>query len=351
MAQNLETGLIINKLTGDTVGLNVQNSDALINNVTVGKGNLVGFGNTVVGQSAMTGKTYFQYSTAIGYRALKDNQSSNNTAIGTNSLSKNTTGNDNIAIGAESLSNNTTSSNNIAIGGTTLLNLSNGGVNICIGNSVFANLTAGTKNTVISNDIYGIIETHRNTIIGTDSLASLRYGGDNTTLGNSTLINATASTQNTSVGYYSQAANIDGNYNTSLGALSLEYNKKGSYNTSVGYGSGPTASYSTLTNTTCVGANSTVTKDNSVILGSPSDTNIMVGIGTSAPDDSAKLQVDSTTKGFLPPRMSAVQAEAITSPAEGLMVYITGGAGSVITSKGWWGTTGTTSSDWVKIGP
>ena len=76
-----------------------------------------------------------------------------------------------------------------------------------------------------------------------------------------------------------------------------------------------------------------------------------VGIGTSTPDNSAILQVDSTTKGFLPPRMTASQAEAISNPSEGLMVYITGGTGSVITSKGWWGTTGTTSADWVKIGP
>ncbi len=74
-----------------------------------------------------------------------------------------------------------------------------------------------------------------------------------------------------------------------------------------------------------------------------------VGIGTSTPDDSAKLQIDSTTKGFLPPRMTAAQAELISTPAEGLMVYIndlTGG--STITSKGWWGFS---DSGWVKIGP
>ena len=76
-----------------------------------------------------------------------------------------------------------------------------------------------------------------------------------------------------------------------------------------------------------------------------------VGIGTSTPDNSAILQVDSTTKGFLPPRMTGSQAEGISNPSEGLMVYITNGNGTTITSKGWWGTTGTTSADWVKIGP
>ena len=38
---------------------------------------------------------------------------------------------------------------------------------------------------------------------------------------------------------------------------------------------------------------------------------------------SASLQVDSTTKGFLPPRMTTTQKNAIASPAEGLQVWDT----------------------------
>jgi hypothetical protein len=38
---------------------------------------------------------------------------------------------------------------------------------------------------------------------------------------------------------------------------------------------------------------------------------------------SAKLQVDSTTRGFLPPRMTTTQKNDITSPASGLVVYDT----------------------------
>ena len=49
------------------------------------------------------------------------------------------------------------------------------------------------------------------------------------------------------------------------------------------------------------------------------------GIGTTTPDASAKLDVFSTTKGFLPPRMTAAQRIAIPSPAAGLMVYQTDG--------------------------
>ncbi|MBP6000175.1 MAG: tail fiber domain-containing protein [Sediminibacterium sp.] len=45
------------------------------------------------------------------------------------------------------------------------------------------------------------------------------------------------------------------------------------------------------------------------------------GIGTTTPDPSAKLEVNSITKGFLPPRMTSAQRVAISSPAAGLMVY------------------------------
>jgi len=68
-----------------------------------------------------------------------------------------------------------------------------------------------------------------------------------------------------------------------------------------------------------------------------------VGISTdnSAPDSSALLDVKSSTKGILVPRMTRVQRNAISSPAEGLMVYCTncGTDGSLsIFSNGSWKT-------------
>ena len=65
-----------------------------------------------------------------------------------------------------------------------------------------------------------------------------------------------------------------------------------------------------------------------------------------AANASAVLEATSTTKGFLPPRMTGAQAEAIGTPAAGLMVYSTDGSGATITSLGWWGYNGTT---WVKL--
>jgi hypothetical protein len=71
-----------------------------------------------------------------------------------------------------------------------------------------------------------------------------------------------------------------------------------------------------------------------------------VGIGTNTPNNSASLDITSTTRGFLPPRMTGAQAEAISTPAEGLLLYTTDGSGVTITSKGWWGYDGAT---WVKL--
>ena len=48
-----------------------------------------------------------------------------------------------------------------------------------------------------------------------------------------------------------------------------------------------------------------------------------VNVGTTTSVATAALQVSSTTQGFLPPRMTTTQKNAITSPAAGLIIYDT----------------------------
>ena len=48
-----------------------------------------------------------------------------------------------------------------------------------------------------------------------------------------------------------------------------------------------------------------------------------IGVATANINASAQLEVASTTKGFLPPRMTYAQKIAIASPPQGLMIYCT----------------------------
>ncbi len=61
-----------------------------------------------------------------------------------------------------------------------------------------------------------------------------------------------------------------------------------------------------------------------------------VGIGTTNPNTSAALDITSTTKGFLPPRMTTTERNAIGTPATGLVIFNTTTNGlEVKSSTGW----------------
>jgi len=64
-----------------------------------------------------------------------------------------------------------------------------------------------------------------------------------------------------------------------------------------------------------------------------------VGVGTNTPDNSAILEVKSTTKGFLIPRMTKESVYAINDPAPGLMAFCTncceGGAIAFYNGTNW----------------
>jgi hypothetical protein len=56
-----------------------------------------------------------------------------------------------------------------------------------------------------------------------------------------------------------------------------------------------------------------------------------LGVGTTSPHASALTDMTSTTQGFLPPRMTTVQRNAIASPAVGLTIYNT-----TVNCLQWW---------------
>ena len=74
--------------------------------------------------------------------------------------------------------------------------------------------------------------------------------------------------------------------------------------------------------------------------------NVAINADGTLPNSSAMLDVSSTTKGFLPPRMTLAQRNLINLPATGIIVYQTDDVTGLYVNKG-------TSSmpNWQLIGP
>jgi hypothetical protein len=75
-----------------------------------------------------------------------------------------------------------------------------------------------------------------------------------------------------------------------------------------------------------------------IVLSSIAQSN--VGIGTASPAASAALDISSTTKGLLVPRMTASQRTSIANPAKGLLVYDTDQNGLFHYNGSAWATVG-----------
>ena len=120
------------------------------NGLTVGPGSGNDASNTAVGSNALGANTTGNSNAAIGRISLNSNTTGNfNTASGTASLRNNTEGNGNVSSGYQSLFSNTTGSNNTALGYR----------------SLYSN-TIGTRNAALGLQAGYYIEGDNNTILG-----------------------------------------------------------------------------------------------------------------------------------------------------------------------------------------
>jgi hypothetical protein len=173
--------------------------------------------------------------------------------------------------------------------------------------------------------------------IGSSALNSVSTGDQNTAVGAQALQSLTATSYNTAVGYNSLFSTVstisaEAQFNTAIGRQSGMNNIKGSYNTFLGAGSD--ASLTNLSNATAIGYGADVTASNTIQLGNGSVTNVntsgtittsgSVGIGTTSPNSAAALEIVSTSKGLLLPRLTTVQRDAIgASTPAGLLIFNT----------------------------
>jgi hypothetical protein len=163
--------------------------------------------------------------------------------------------------------------------------------------------------------------------IGSGSLSGLTTGDNNVALGVNALNDVITNGNSTAIGYGSLSATT-GIGNTAIGYTSGSTNVSGSNNTFIG--NQANSSTTGLSNATAIGNGAEVTTSNTIQLGNGSVTNVntaggitaggSVGIGTTSPNSNAALDISSTSKGFLPPRLTQTQINSI-NPTIGLVAY------------------------------
>jgi nitrogen fixation protein len=341
---------------------------------------LTGSYNTSLGADALFSNTTGFQNTACGTNALYTNNTGNyNSAFGVNALVSNTTGSQNNAFGFNTLTSNTTGSSNMGFGINALRNTTTGGQNVGIGSGAGWNSgtnanTTGNNNIFIGFNAIGVSATESNrTWIGNTSTTSTWLGG-NLLLGSTT--NSGERLQVTGTMKVTGNVNIgDGSTSTILANSSVVstfnslFLQASAANTNTQLDIRPSGTGAELSgillrdsSTGATGSNvmiigrgnavfpsAGVSYIGNIVAGNATGTSFHLGFlvsnstlgrfeamrmfnsgnaifqsgGTYTDIASALVQMTSTTKGFLPPRMTTTQKNAISSPAAGLVVYDT----------------------------
>ncbi|MBK9734743.1 MAG: tail fiber domain-containing protein [Saprospiraceae bacterium] len=331
--------------------------------------NVTGKDNFAVGTMALF-STVADSNFALGYFALKNNTlGKSNTAIGYESMLNNITGNENFAIGKSSLYGNVDGHRNMAIGFEALKANLSGNDNIAIGNECLIKNAIGTLNLAIGHsetmkenvDGSGNVALGRfalnkstssfqNTAVGFNSLNRLTIGTGNTAIGLGTLLQSTIGENNVAFGEGSLNVNVSGSRNTGFGHKAL-LNSGGNNNTYLGAGNANSV-LKNYSNNTLLGAHTIPYEDNNTLIGyaatttsgilitnstaigafqevyTPNTISIgiadyhRIGIGTTQPDTNALIDMVSTTRGFLPPRLSFETIEDLIYADIGSIGYV-----------------------------
>ena len=225
----------------------VSGTNSSSDNVAIGheslQENTSGANNTAVGQSSLESNTSGGFNTAIGSGTLQNSSTAtHNTAVGAYALQANTTGNSNAAIGADSLFNNTTGEKNIAIGHRALYSNQTGNNIIAIGYNAMETADRTFNSIAIGNEALSQLSTssanippRENIAIGHRALYENKGGDGNIAIGNNALASNVYANGNIAIGS-NALANNSGYGNIALGGAALESNKNGNNNIAIGVG-------------------------------------------------------------------------------------------------------------------
>lgn len=255
-----------------------------INNIKSGLINLGSLATYLGYQAGLN--TTGNYNTFIGYDAGIGGAGSVGggcAAIGYAALSALTSGDYNMAFGYLAGSSITSGPYNVAIGSRSLLLNTTGAYNISIGGNSLAALLTGNSNVAIGIGTLQAATGQYNVAVGGGSLTVLTTGDQNTVIGVGAAQSLTSGTNNIAIGNGQDLPSNIGSNQMNIGGIIFGTAMSGNVNAPAG----------------------------------------QLGIGINTPDTSAILDITSTTKGILIPRMTTTQQNAISSPATGLLIYNT----------------------------
>ena len=242
--------------------------------------------------------------TAIGVTALDAiTEGNDNVALGYEALTSLSTGDANTAIGSQALDSATTASQNTAIGHRAAENFTTEGSNTAVGYMAMLRSDGGGSNTAIGRQTMQFLDGANNTALGANAGNGLNSSGAD-------------GDRNVFIGRLA-GRNIDnGDDNVFIGEQSANTFNTGSFN--IILGSGADVSSATANNELNIGG---------TLFGNLANDQIGLGVAdATAINADAILELDSTSRGLLLPRMTTVQRDAISggSPTDsGLTIYNT----------------------------
>lgn len=179
---------------------------------------------------------------------------------------------------------------------------------------------------------------YHNIGIGTNALNGLTQGDQNIAIGANALLAINTGGYNTAIGVNSLMSTTNSSYTTAVGR-SAGTDAVGTYNTFIGNGT-KMGAVSSISNSTAIGNEAEVSASNSIQLGNGSVTQVTtygsVGIGTTSPNTNAALDIVSTSKGLLLPRLTTAQRDGISGAPAGLLIFnTTDGKVQAYTGSAW----------------
>jgi hypothetical protein len=168
---------------------------------------------------------------------------------------------------------------------------------VCGGGSPLQLLTTGTNNVAVGFDALNRVTSGtRNVAVGQESAYNTTTGPKNAAFGVVALNKTTTGESNVAIGDAALFSNITTSFNTAVGVNALNAHTTNGLNTALGYQAA--AFVTNPTNTTSLGANSTVTGNNQVQLGDSATTTFAFGAVQNRSDSRDKADIRDTQLGL-----------------------------------------------------